>query len=353
MKQRRHLKSKISATTAATILSIALAGSTCGTFAWFMYTTRAKVIEDLEGVTIGAGNLEVGILSEADLPEAELYGLIKDDSNPNQTIYWFIGHTMEPDTLGYVLSANDYATNTLIPVTTRKYANGDDFNLFSTPKVDSNDEDEEAIKKGQIYLPLVFRYSDILEDEEVYIPNQNISISQVKLEVLENDSHIHEAVRIHTDNRAGSTHLINPSSQEDGSTNVGGILDLNGDGYYDYWSESGGVYEHLYGQVAESNYKANPEVDDTQVGPLPNQNAFVAGHKQGVYALDSYVPETADYEGFYGYRNKRKWVTTTNPQTNNYAYLDLSIFIEGWDIHVINREIEVPFAMEIKFEALL
>lgn len=354
MKQRRHLKSRISATTAATILSIALAGATCGTFAWFTYDTRAKIIDNLEGVTIGLGELDAGILSNVDLPDADLYGLIKDDSNPNETIYWFRGRKIEPDALSYVLAANGYAYETLIPVTTRKYANGDDFNLFSTPRM-LNDSDEKAKKEGQVFLPLVFRYHDVLEeDETAYIADQKIALSKVKLNILDENSHIHEAIRIHTDDKNGLSHLINPSSIDDGATNVGGLLDLDGDGFYDIEIHDEKLYEHVYGQVIDWDYKNSPETVDT----LPEstseyKNSFVAGHKSGVYALNTCTPEVAEFEGLNDFTNKRKWVTTTNSQTNNYAYLDLSIFIEGWDSNVINREIGIPFSVEVTFEAIL
>ena len=352
MKQRRNLKNRISATTAATILSISLASATCGTFAWFAYDTRAKIIDSLEGVTIGLSELEMGIISQVDLPDAGLYGLHKDATDPDQTIYWFEGHEMEPETISYVLSENGYATNKLIPVTTRKYSHGDNFSLFSTPKMD-DDVDEKASKEGRIYLPLVFRCHDILEEEDIeYLADQRIALSDVDLEILHDGSHIHESIRIYTDNKDGSTHLINPSSSLDGSTEVGGLLDLNGDGFYDVESINGNRYERIYGQVIESNYKETPESVDTMPDPSL-KNSFIAGHKKGVFALDKCTPEVANYEGLDEFSSKHKWVTTTNPQTNNYAYLDLSIFAEGWDASVINPEIDIPFGIHLHFEIIL
>lgn len=350
MKQRRHLSNKLSATVAASILAIALTGVTCGTFAWFTYETRAK-IDEFQGVTIGFGELELGFRSEVDLPSyiALEHHLIKDTSNPNETIYWFDGHNAGPETLRYILEANGYATDTLHPVTTSKYSTGDDLTLFSAPRAFAN-INESAKKEDYIYLPLVFRYRDILEDEPTYISNENIYLSNVTFNNQNVGSHIHEAVRIFTNDKEDSKHLITPFASEDGSTNVGGALDLNKDGYYDLDFEEGIPHEHIYGQVTqEPTYKYWTE--DSNV-PLEQRTTFTARHKENTYGVEHCVPEVAENEGFYNFRNKHEWVTTTNPETNNYAYLDLSIFVEGWDRNVIDSQKDLPFSMELKFEVV-
>ncbi len=348
MKPRRHLSNRLTAIGASTLLSIALTGITCGSFAWFAYTSRAE-IQQFKGVTIGVNELEMGIISDVELDEADSHHLIKDETYPNQTIYWLDGHKMEPEDLNYVLSMNGYATNTLYATTTKKYSNGEDFGLFSTPKMYESSQGV-AEKEEYIHLSLVFRCKDFIE--ETYISDENIYLSQVKLNVLSQGSNIHEAIRVYTDNTIDNKHLINPSSSDDGSTDVGGALDLNGDGFYDVDYFGNNDHERIYGQVKESHYKNSPETDDTIIFP-DQRTSFHAGHKAGTYALESCIPETADYEGMYGFRNKRKSVTTTNSLTDNLAYLDLSIFVEGWDLSVIDSEIGLPFSMELKFEVVI
>lgn len=347
MKQRRHLSNKISAAYAASILSISLTGITCGSFAWFTYMTRAK-IEEFRGVAIGFGDLQAGIISDLDLPDASEHGLIRDDSYDDKTIYWFEGHEASSETIRYYLGQSGYATDTLYPVTTRKYSNNDSFKLYSEPDFyNHQSEDLEADHAYSIFLPLVFRYEDILE-EGTYISDENIYLSQVKLDTPVSQSHIYEAVRIHTDNKNQLAHLINPSSSDDGKTDVGGVLDLNGDGFYDTRYVGDERYEYIYGQFKESNYKVSPESDDTIVYP-DQRTTFNAGHKAGTYALDSLIPEVAEYEGIYDFRNKHKPVTITNPLNDNLAFLDLSIFVEGWDLHVVDSEIDMPFSMDLEF----
>ena len=304
-----------------------------------MYGARTRITE-FEGTSIGVGNLEVGIFSQEVLPEAQERGLIQDDSDP--TLYWFEGHEMPASTINYVLATNGYATNELFPVTTNKYKKGDSFNLEFAPN-EAHDNDH-ALKQGRVYLPLVFRYTDIID--EIDISNENIYLSQVELNSIENGSEIHRAVRIYTDDKNGTTHLINWSSSDDGITNVGGVLDLNRDGFYDTIEREGKRYERIYGQVKEAYFRDTPEEDDTPY----HGTTFEAGHRAGTYILESCVPEVAEFEGNYNFRNMRSEVTTTNPLDNNYARLDLSIFVEGWDEHVIDSEINMPFNINLQFE---
>ena len=347
MKRRKLLKNKTASYIAVSILTLALAGITCGTFAWFNYDTRAPISE-LNGTSIGLNELQMGFISEHHLFDYEEYGLTRDDSDPNETIYWFSGHKIGPETINYILGSNGYATDTLYPVTSQKYTNGDDLELYSAPYI-FHDICDIANKEEQIRLSLVFRYEDILADEPTYLPNENIYLSQFKLNTLNEDTFVHRAVRIYTNDKNNTAHLINPSSNEDGETYVGGILDLNKDGYYDCDIVEGKRVEHIYGQTAEFSHKGNPESEDSEV-PEESRNSFVARHKAGTYAVNSYTPEKAEFEGFYEFRNHHKCVSTTNPDTKNYAYLDLSIFVEGWDLNVIDSQIGMQFSIELMFD---
>ena len=349
MKPRRHLSNKLTAIGASTLLSLALTGITCGSFAWFAYTSRAK-IEEFNGVTIGIGQLDMGFRLEAELPYAEQFNLVRDESITDEIIYWFNGREMSSDVVNYVLTMTGYATDVMYPVTSHKYSNGDSINLFSDP-FPITGVDEEAQKGSYLYLPLVFKYTDLLE-EDVLIPDENIYLSQVKLNTPESNTNIHRAIRIHTNDRNGTTHLINPSSSNSGSTAVGGVLDLDGDGFYDSKFIGAEQYECIYGELKEEPiYNAMPESDDTIVYP-DQRTTFNAGHRAGVYSLEQYEPEEAEFEGFYDFRNKHKSVTTTNSLTNNLAYLDLSIYVEGWDTNVVDSEIGLPFSMDLKFEVV-
>ena len=121
MKQKRHLsKNSIAALVTASFFTFALAGTTCGTFAWFMYASRASAT--FNGVTIGAGELQVGIVSEVEVSDYANYGLTEDTSIPGQRIYWFGTGEMSAETINYVIGANGSATNRLYPITSGKYS---------------------------------------------------------------------------------------------------------------------------------------------------------------------------------------------------------------------------------------
>lgn len=352
MKQKRHLsKNSIAALVTASIFTFALAGTTCGTFAWFMYASRASAT--FNGVTIGAGELEVGIVSEVEVSDYANYGLTEDTSIPGQRIYWFGTGEMPSETLNHVISLNGSGTNELLPVTSRSYSSGDEFKLYKSPNVGSLIPSKVAPTNQYVYLPLVFRYQDTIEPG-VYLPDMDIYMPKAHLTSTEDGSEIHRSMRIYSDNKSGMTHLINPSENQDGSTIVGGALDLDADGFYDVYNQSGNNYEIIYGEVENEVHKDSPEATDSVV-PENERTTFHAQHRAGTYAVneDETIAKVAEYEGFYGFRNKRKSVTRTNANTNNYAYLDMTIYCEGWDLRVIDAEKGNPFSLDLEFKVVI
>lgn len=352
MKQKRHLsKNSIAALVTASIFTFALAGTTCGTFAWFMYASRASAT--FNGVTIGAGEFQVGILSDQLLPSYDENIVIEDTSIENQIIYWFKDHEVNTDVLHQIMRLNGSAIDELHPVTSGKYSDGDEFKLFESPYMKLSPSINTAEKDFYVSLPLVFRYEDDIEMGK-YIPDIDVFLSKVNLKSLEDGSEIHRSIRIHTDSKAGLNHLINPSQNEDGSTKVGGVLDLDSDGFYDEYQNAGKTYEYIYGEVENEVHKDSPEATDSVV-PENERTTFHAQHRAGTYAVneDETIAKVAEYEGFYGFRNKRKSVTRTNANTNNYAYLDMTIYCEGWDLRVIDAEKGNPFSLDLEFKVVI
>lgn len=349
MKQKRHLsKNSIAALVTASIFTFALAGTTCGTFAWFMYASRASAI--FNGVTIGAGELEFGILSDTLLPSYDENQLVEDTSIDGKIIYWFKNHEAASDVINYIIGLNGSATNKMIPVTSGKYSPGDSFNLYNSPNMTSSNI---AQKYTYVSLPLVFRYEDDIEIGK-YLPDIDIYLTKASVKSVEDGSEIHRSIRIHTDSNAGLNHLINPSQNEDGSTKVGGVLDLNSDGFYDEYQKDDKTYEYIYGEVENEVHKDSPEATDSVV-PENERTTFHAQHRAGTYAVneEETIAKVAEYEGFYGFRNKRKSVTRTNANKNNYAYLDMTIYCEGWDLRVIDAEKGNPFSLDLEFKVVI
>ena len=345
-----HLKNRFIAALSASILAMSLTASTCGTFAWFTYATRAGVIFD--GVTIGAGTLQVGFVSKYKLPSYETYYLEEDLSIANKYIYWVNGN-MNSSMINYVLSQNGYATTTMNAVSSGFYAKGDsDFSLYSAPAMNVNSVDIEASKRSYVHLELVFRYEDDLEPG-IYIPDTDIYLSGANVTSLTN---IHNAVRIFSSDINGNKyHLINPTQDDDGSNKVGGILDLDGDGYFDSHESGGDAFETFYGEFeGDPVYQNSPLESDSSL-PEEERTTFDSRHRAGVFAanMNQTTPKKAEYEGFSKFKNKQTSVSVTDSKHNNYAYLNLDIFLEGWDFAVIEAEKNNPFNLDLKFEVVI
>lgn len=350
MQQKKRLsKNTLAAIVAVSIFTFTLAGTTCGTFAWFVYATSADV--GVRGVTIGSGELQMGVVSNVVLHDYNQYGLTEDRSNPGEVIYWFQEKSVTPRSIHYVLKNLGYATNEFYPVTSKAYSRAnpvENFTLYGSPNQESSGGSITSTRT-YFHLPLVFRHSDDI-DPGFYQPDINIYLAEAHVSSLNEDSEIHRSVRFFTDDKLGNKHLINPSSNEDGEINVGGILDLSNDGYFDTFIQDNKNYEYIYGEYENVVYNSTPIGSDTDiVGP---HSCFNSKHKAGTYTVDLEHSsfKKAEYEGFPKFRNKRVSVTSTNPATHNYAYLDLTIYSEGWDLSSTDRNATHPFVMDIKFE---
>ena len=348
-------KEKLGFISLAIFFNILLAGSVCGTFAWYTYATRTGFDKQYHGVTVGAsGKLDVGIVSLVELDDFERFELAEDRdtlSDEDKIIYW-CNNEIKTETLNYIIDANGSATNILHPVTTSSndtiLAN-EDFHLYRSPSFLHNyslDESYYAEKDAYIHIPFVFRYRDpdISDD---YIIGEQIYFKECNVEVNNNNlqSEIDKAIRVYTDSGTEG-HLINPTAQSDGQDAVGGILDLNKDGFYDHFNGQ----EFIYGEVKSYSYNSNVTEND---GTLTEEerNTFVSNHKAGIYALDqsAFEPKTVDYSSMRRFENKNISVTTTDANYHSLARLDFYTFIEGWDLHVVDREIGCAFNMNILF----
>ena len=351
-------KEKLGFISLAIFFNILLAGSVCGTFAWYTYATRTGFDKQYHGVTIGdTGELEVGVLSLIELPNYIDYNLTEDKTtlaDENKIIYW-CENIIEPTTLNYILYNNGSATNTMIPVTTgsNDILNPDDFHLFEAPKPlhdYSLDNSSYADSNNYVYLPLVFRFKDFDDDlNEYYVSEKEIYFTKCDVETSQDSpgKEVYKAIRLFAHNEANGF-IINPTAGENGNDSVGGILDLNNDGFYDYDSSG---YEHVYGESESFAFNSVVTQND---GTLPSneRTTFVANHKKGKFALneETYIPKVVSYNCMKSFSNKSEPITVTDENYHNLAVLDLYVYAEGWDLHIIDEEDGSGFNMELKFE---
>lgn len=372
-------KNRFAAVISSSILSLALAATTCGTFAWFTYASNVY-IDEYKGVSVGALNIELGYVSELEFTEADLYGVSQiQKTEDGKFVYWF-GDGISNEALHKLVELNGYSYNSLYPVTTGAYSNAvDDFSLMRAPTTFKNYTRSTHASKGDYtYMSFAFRVNDPLEPDD-YLPNQEIFMCQAD---AKSDYEIRKSFRVHTDNlvsdKGKMRHLINIDDDifKDGYDDVGGVLDLNGDGFYDSLidNQTGNLNEFYYGEFENTEgyssndvyYKSNPRSSDSEL--VGKHTTFNAKHKSGVHEVDNTItqPLRAEYETVSKFESATIPVTMTreyqvydegnNLIKENFALLDVTVFVEGWDLYTIDPEIkdfERPYELDIQFEVLI
>lgn len=339
----------------AIFVNVILAGSVCGTFAWYTYATRTGFEKEYHGTTVGdMGSLQAGIISEVRLSDYTNYELTEDSTtllSEGKYIYW-CKEIVKAETINYVISNNGSATTQMYPVTSASYDDFDNpnsFQLYRDPTPKNNytvgNSNDYAASFNYVYIPFLFRYED--EDHPgQYLANQVIHMTHCNVETTVEDKELYKSVRVYANNGEHG-YLINPTAEQDGVTKVGGILDLDRDGFYDYKDD----YEFIYGESIASNYLDDPTESSGTI-PEDEITSFVANHKRGVYALDedNYQAKTVSYHSLSKFTSKEVSITTTTESYYNMAKCFLTIYFEGWDQHVVNKELGSGFNLDLEFE---
>ena len=61
------------------------------------------------------------------------------------------------------------------------------------------------------------------------------------------------------------------------------------------------------------------------------------------------MSKVAQFEGIKKFERRSQAITKTNSLTQNYAYVDITIFVEGWDLSVIDEEKGSMFTLDLEF----
>ena len=341
------------------ITTLCLAASISGTFAWYTYSTRTGLA--FEGASVSdTGSLHIGVVSRLKDSNYAEYDF-EEEYIPeiDRYIYWS-STGLSASRINHIISQNGSATNNLHQVTTGKY-HGSDFKLYENPMHCNNyiaDSNVNSFKRmapttNYVTLPLVFRYED--EDNPgQYRAGKSIFMSDCKVQSATN---VREGVRIYSyENTIDDGFLINPTEYKDGSDVVGGVLNLDKNDYYDTWIDTSTndkkVCEYPYGEFVDDHYEyySTPVASS---GTLPHDEVttFIANHQEGTYALnlEKSIPETSDYLGMNNFLNHRISLSTTNG-IKNYGFLNLLIYLEGWDESMVNAEKDNEFSMDFTFD---
>lgn len=350
------------------LFAVSLAGSICGTFAWYTYGTRIPVYYN--GVSIGdSGSLEIGLVAHKKLAksDAEKYALEEEIIN-DKIIYWSIG-SFQADPLKLIQKTNGYANEFTHPVTAGVYdAEHTEFRLRNCP---TNGErflggEKWAPPRDYNRLEFAFRHKasggqhidengNVIIDEDVYSDDYTVLLSSCT--ALSN-TNVHEALRIYADAYSGG-YLVNPN--EDYSTTLisGGRLNMGRDAYYDVEKFNLDSYrEFAYGEWEDFNlvYKDEPYPDLPKEEWLPNPKdpmTFTAEPTPGSYGID-YTKSTFPTIQFLGkeiFRSEDVELAVPDPEYDNIAFCDIYIYLEGWDLALDNNEALNDFSFQLQFEA--
>lgn len=356
----------------AAIISCA-AGAAAGTYAWYAYQKDVEV--DFVGTTVKASTeIQVGLRSDSPLlaleQEYRLGEITREDnvqvsaSDPNRyVIYWVRGNYLSEILKSFQREINS-AQGILNPITAGKYKAGwaeDTESHTEAPNTWTGFKNTPTTKPGEwkfenfitdkanyFYLPLVFR---VINNERqadgspIYLGDQEVFLTSFITEDLNykdgNEVDLAKAVRCKVDYPAeGNTYknyIFDPNSTTNAELQVGGILNLDYDRFYD----SSMLKEIAYGEWEnEPVYATEPVSIDEEIH-YDDCTTFHANHQVGVYPIDMTQshPSTCevrsrDYAINASY-TPGKGIVKTDTFTK-YGYVDLSIYLEGWDSNIDN-----------------
>ena len=359
---------------------VSFVGALSSTLAWFAYTTNVDV--QMKGTTINeTEQLQVGLKTNIVFSDAliEEYKLTTIMEGEDRYVFAAPGAGFNSNLISYYLSYAGYASNTLVPVTSKKYDAGDDLDLKYAPQAGHPEFEKNALKNQYSKIPFAFRV--VRTDRtgaSIYAKKQNLWVSNAKAIADGGVNNIYKAVRVFFsghkldgENIVDNKFIFNPSASNTAQryTNVAGLLNLNDNDYYDLYPGSYGVggTEIIYGDY-EGTATPTALADDTGyddingTGITNRTTTFTAKHRGGnncYTSLDGITPHKANFKTLSdikpvsdatGFLSGGEVVAVTSDTENAIADLEATVYIEGWDHSVINEESEHKFFLGMTFE---
>lgn len=360
---------------------VSFAGALSATLAWFAYSTTVNV--QMKGTAVSeTEQLQVGLKTDiAFSPEMiSQYKLTTVTEGTDKYVFAAPGTGFDSTLINYYLLQKGYASNTLVPVTSKKFDIGDELVLRSAPAAGHPEIEQIAPQNQYAKIPFAFRVvrTDRLGNN-TYAKDQNIWVSNAKAIADGGVGNVYKAVRVYfsgkkydSDVLVDNKFIFNPSALDSSQryTNVAGLLNLNNDDYFDMYDGNYGVNgtEIVYGDY-DGTLPATTHIDDDTAiadvngtGDTSKITTFTAKHMGGnnIYtSLAGITPHKAQYKTLSdikpstdanGFLYGGEVVTVTGTTTNAIADLEATIYIEGWDHSVINQEAEHKFFLGMTFE---
>jgi len=350
---REKFKSNILLGLAATLPVACFAACITSTFAWYAYNKTATVLYSGTSV-IANKQLQVGIETDVDLTD---FGLTTVDG-----IAWAKpGSSISDSCITYYLTQTKHATNSLSPATSRGYTMGDDLSLYKPVTDEITSNPEKANTQSYVQLPLTFRVIELATNKPV--GNKPVWVTATILRG--DDYNVQKGLRVHFDDGTNGF-IYNPSQKTDsGSTTIGGLLDMDGDDYYEYDYDG---YEKIYGDLVSGTPTYEYQVEDSdyddvnKTGETEN-TCFYAKHKGGTWKVNNFDSLVFDKAEYY---SQQDVIPEYDPGTSLYSEgmpvcvtedneeaigkVTMTVWLEGWDHVVVDRIIDLSFDLNLVFE---
>lgn len=326
---------------------VCFSAAVTSTVAWYAYTAKTAV--NYHGTAISIANLlQIGIKTNVDLSE---YGLTTEDG-----IAWASpGEGLNPDVVTYYFKETGYAYEMLTPLTSGKYKNNDDLVLTAAPSYGIPINDTPGDKSSYCVLPLAFRTyktsGSYLSDVPVWLNEASVICKEYE--------NLRQGVRVHFSN-SSEKFIVHPSKVEKGSIALAGLQDLNVDGYYD--SDMSGkeiIYGHFTGTPTYSYTPTTTDLHDINNTGQTEATTFNSRHQGLRQAIMSYEDLTFNYAEYETVQTVMPQKTTegtlyggkpvTTTGNDGIGYVDMTMWIEGWDHSVYDNVAGYRFILNLTF----
>ncbi len=352
------------------LTAISVVGATAGSLAWYAYS-RSVTLSFIGTSIAKSALLNVGIVDDSHYIDDEhlaLYELTREEYDNHSIVFTHKTDGLDYRAIREYLRRSVYAIDMLFPLSTqaRGISETGALQLYESPNYGETSLTKTALTSHYVRLPLAFRMSDIdgssIEDIDIWLTDTSVQAS---------GENIHQAVRLFIEN-SQRKFLMKPADRttNTGSTKVGGLLDLDGDGTYDYNQTY--LNEYYYGQYDgtlvndTSEYgidKEHAEYDNVNGVEELVESTFYAKHYEHTYCVDleQLTPKVVEYQTFGTvkplvdangtyYSGATGMPIATTDSDDGVGYATFTIFIEGWDHAVVDKAAGYSFNLGLRFE---
>ena len=347
--------------------ALTLIGGVAGSLAWYAYSRTVRF--SFVGTTVSkSALLGVGLVDDDNyFTDQDLidYNLYRETHDTHTIVFTRSRNGFSLQAIQKYLFKSPHAVEKLFPLTTRARAINDQstLQLYKSPEYSVTDLTSPASPSDYVVLPFAFK---IIDEQSDYVADKKVWLTDAVCTAQEN---IQNSVRVYVEG-TNRNFLMKPAdgANQTGSTKVGGVLDLDGDGTYDYNKNT--MEEYCYGDFTNTPTHSTtpypeeiPPVYDNVNGVTDlHASTFYAAHKTDVYTADiaSAQPLVQEYETFgtvkpnessdgHYYAGDHGIPICATANNSKIGYATFTIFVEGWDHSVVDKAAGYSFNLGLTF----